>query len=127
VTRPRRRDERGAAVVVAVALTGLLLFVAVVSVGTVAIVLAHRRAQTAADLAALAAAAALQRGGDACATATLIAGRHDAAVTGCTIQGLTVLVATSVALPTALGGDDVPARARAGPASGPDATRVAPQ
>lgn len=119
MTRTRCRDDRGAAVVVALALTGLLLFVAAISVGTVAIVLAHRRAQTAADLAALAAAAALERGGDACVAATTIAGRHEAAVTQCAIEGLTVLVATSVALPTALGGGDVPARARAGPPTAP--------
>ena len=121
----RRRDDRGAAVVVAMALTALLVFVAAISVGTVAIVLAHRRAQTAADLAALAAAAALQRGADACAAATTIAGRHDATVTGCTVEGPTVLVATTVALPTALGGAGVPARARAGPATAPDPRRVA--
>jgi secretion/DNA translocation related TadE-like protein len=106
-------------VVVALALTGLLLFVAAISAGTVAIVVAHRRAQTAADLAALAAAATLQRGGDGCAAATTIAGRHEAAVTRCAIEGLNVLVVTSVALPPALGGGDVPARARAGPPTAP--------
>jgi secretion/DNA translocation related TadE-like protein len=102
-------------VVVALALTGVLLFVAAISAGTVAIVLAHRRAQTAADLAALAAAAALQGGGDACAAATTIAGRHDAALTECVVDGPTVLIVSSVRLPTVLGGRDALARARAGP------------
>jgi secretion/DNA translocation related TadE-like protein len=102
-------------VVVALALTGLLLFVAAISAGTVAIVVAHRRAQAAADLAALAAAAALQRGGDPCAAAATIARRQDAALTQCLVDGPTVLVVSSVPLPTVLGGRDALARARAGP------------
>jgi secretion/DNA translocation related TadE-like protein len=119
--RSRSRDERGAAVVVAISLVAVLVFVAVISVGTVGIVLAHRRAQAAADLAALAAAGALQGGGDPCAAAATIAGRHGAAVTRCMVDGLTVVVATAVELPPALGGGEVPARARAGPllAAGP--------
>jgi len=113
--RVRGRDERGAAVVVVVGLAGLLVLVAAVSAGTVAIVLAHRRAQVAADLGALAAAAALQRGSDPCAAATQIAGRHDAELTRCVVDGPSVVVATAVTLVPALGGVDVSARARAGP------------
>ena len=111
----RRRDEQGVAVVVALGLVGVLVLVAAVCVGSVAIVLAHRRAQVAADLAALAAASALQRGIDPCGVASRIAGRQGATVTGCVIEGTTVLVSTAIDLPTALGGDAVPARARAGP------------
>jgi secretion/DNA translocation related TadE-like protein len=109
------RDERGAVVVVALGLVAVLVFVAAVCVGTVAIVLSHRRAQTAADLAALAAAQALQSGGDACAAATGIAERHHVAVTRCVVDGMTVVVAVADRLPRALGGHQVPARARAGP------------
>jgi secretion/DNA translocation related TadE-like protein len=112
-TRPR--DERGAAVVVAIGLIGLLTFVAAVCVGAEAIVLGHRRAQVAADLAALAGAGALQRGVDACAAADRIAERHEAVLTRCVVDGQTVEVSTSIALPLALGGADLPARARAGP------------
>ena len=115
VTR-RMRNDRGAAVVVAIGLVAVLVFVAAVSVGTVAIVLAHRRAQVAADLASLAGAAALQRGDDPCTAATSIAARHRAVLTRCVSEGPTVLVETAVRLPTALGGRDAPARARAGPA-----------
>jgi secretion/DNA translocation related TadE-like protein len=111
------RDEQGAAVVVGVALVAVLVLVAGVCVGTVAIVLAHRRAQVAADLASLAAAAALQRGGDACGAATSIAGRHDALVTACAVEGTSVLVTTAVTLPPALGGEQLRARSRAGPVS----------
>jgi secretion/DNA translocation related TadE-like protein len=112
----RARDDRGAAVVVAIGVVAVLVFVAAVSVGTVAIVLAHRRAQVAADLASLAGAAALRRGADPCSVAATIAARHDAALTSCLTEGTTVLVVTSVRLPAALGGQDAPARARAGPA-----------
>lgn len=120
MTTRRVRNDQGAAVVVALGLVAVLLFVAVVCVGTVAIVLAHRRAQTAADLASLAAAGALQVGRDACAAASSIAARHAAMVTSCVIDDPTVLVATSVTLPAVLGGDDVPARARAGPQTSVD-------
>ena len=109
------RDERGAAVVLALGLVAVLVFVGAVSAGTIGIVIAHRRAQTAADLAALAAAQALQAGGDPCPTAARIAGRHDVALTGCVIDGTSVVVAVAARLPPALGGDQVPARARAGP------------
>ena len=111
----RRRDEQGAAVVVALGLIGVLILVTAVCAGSVAIVLTHRRAQVAADLASLAAAGALQRGADPCAAAVRIAGRQGATVTGCEIDGATVLVSTAIDLPAALGGDAVPARARAGP------------
>lgn len=111
------RGEEGVAVVVGLALVAVLVLVAGVCVGTVAIVLAHRRAQVAADLSSLAAAAALQRGGDACRAATLIAGRHDALVTGCAVEGTSVLVTTAVTLPPVLGGEQLRARSRAGPVS----------
>ena len=113
----RPRDERGAAVVVGIALLALLVLVAAVCVGSVAIVVSHRRAQVAADLAALAAAGALQRGADPCGAAGQIAGRHAAEVTGCVVEGSAVVVSTAVTLPAGLGGADVPARARAGPVS----------
>ena len=116
-TRARSRDERGAAVVTAIGLLAVLVFVAVVCVGTVAIVLAHRRAQVAADLASLAGAVAVQQGSEPCAEATRIAGRHLAVVTRCVVDGQSVLVATAVELPAVLGGAEVPARARAGPQS----------
>lgn len=115
MTRRRARDEQGVAVVVALGLVAVLAFVAAICVGTVGLVLTHRRAQVAADLAALAGAAALQRGDEPCAAATAIAGRHDATVTRCVVDGLDVAVATAVRLPPLLGGAELPARARAGP------------
>lgn len=117
MSQEKRRppDERGAATVVALGLVAVLVFMAAICAGSAAIVVAHRRAQTAADLAALAGAGALQRGADPCFEAARIAGRHDADVTRCVVDGLSVVVATAVELAPALGGADVPARARAGP------------
>lgn len=117
----RRRDERGAAVVVAVGLVAVLVFVTAVCMAVVALVLAHRKAQVAADLAALAGASALQGGADPCAAAERIAVRQDARLTGCEVDGSDVVVATGVRVGVRLGGAELPARARAGPVGlGPD-------
>lgn len=121
----RARDERGVAVVVTLGLIALLVFVAALSVGSVAIVLTHRRAQAAADLAALAGAAALQRGDDPCLAAGRIAARHQAALGDCVVEGQTLAVTTTVGLPTALGGRRLPARSRAGPVATPSTGAVA--
>jgi len=112
----RRRQQDGAAVVLGLGMFAVLVFVAAVTVGAVAIVLGHRQAQAAADLASLAGAGALQRGADPCAAAQVIAGRQHAVVTACVVEGESVLVTTAVRLPSALGSHELPARARAGPA-----------
>lgn len=70
------------------------------------------QAQTAADLSALAAATALRRGGDACATARLVAQRNGASVIACTDEGSGVV--RVVAQRRTVGGDAA-AQARAGP------------
>ena len=114
----RTTDERGAAVVIAIALIAVLVFVAAICVGSIGIVLAHRRAQAAADLASLAGAGALQRVDDPCVSAIAIAERHDAAITDCVVEGSTVVVTTAITLPLALTGRQVAARARAGPTTG---------
>lgn len=111
----RSTDQRGAVVVVAVALVAVLVLVAAVCTGCVAIVLAHRRAQVAADLASLAGAVALQQGGDPCPAAARIAGRHLASLVSCAVEGRSVLVATSIRITVPLAGGFVTARARAGP------------
>jgi secretion/DNA translocation related TadE-like protein len=114
-----RRDERGAAVPVAIGLVGVLLVITMVCVGTVALVLTHRRVQVAADLASLAAAAAIQRGVDPCSAATGIARRHRADLVACVVSGPDVVVATAVRAPAVLGGAVLSARSRAGPARPP--------
>jgi secretion/DNA translocation related TadE-like protein len=95
--------------VVAVALTGLLWFAAAVST--------RHRAQSAADLAALAAAAKAVAGEErACADARWVADQMRVALSSCRLSGWDALVEVAAAPPVEL----VPfgsaaARARAGP------------
>ncbi|OBG79741.1 helicase [Mycobacterium sp. E3298] len=80
-----------------------------------AVVVARHRAQAAADLAALAAAARLPSGADAaCARATAVARRMRADDTGCAVDGPDVVVTVRVAV----FGSAASAAARAGPATG---------
>ncbi|TQL66518.1 secretion/DNA translocation related TadE-like protein [Nocardioides albertanoniae] len=110
------RDERGSAAPFAVGVIGLLIFVGA-ALGVVgAVFVAHRTAQSAADLAALAGANALQVSEDACATARAIADRNGARLESCEIVDEDVTVTVQVEGPRWLGqpGDPV-AEARAGP------------
>ncbi|GAB2992077.1 Rv3654c family TadE-like protein [Nocardioides montaniterrae] len=111
------RSERGGATVLVVACLGLLLFVGAALGVVAAMAAAHRRAQAAADLAALGAAQVLQRGGDACGQAAVLASANGARIGGCSIEGRAVRVTVSVTGPRWLGQRaDLSAEARAGPA-----------
>lgn len=111
-----RRDQLGAASLLAVALLAFLLLVGSALGVVAAMVWAHRSAQSAADLSALAGAAGLQKGGDACVAASRIAGANDARLASCLVQGEEVVVEVTVAGPRWLGQHaDLSARARAGP------------
>ena len=109
--------ERGSASVLVVAITGLLLVVGS-ALGVVAsMVRAHRVAQAGADLAALAGAHGLALGRDACADAGRVAAANDVRLTGCRVDGRTLVVRVEAVGPRWLGQDaDLPAEARAGPA-----------
>jgi len=110
------RDERGAASLLVVALLSLLLLLGTALGVVAAMVWAHRTAQSAADLAALAGAAGLQKGEDACPAASWIAVANHARVASCVVKGEEVLVEVTVQGPRWLGqGADLSARARAGP------------
>lgn len=114
-----RRGEDGAGTVLAVAFLGLVLVVSLGAGGVVGIVATHRSAQGAADLASLAAAAALQDGGDPCVRAQQIAVRNGARLTACRVVGWEAAVTVAAPGPRLLGTSfDMPARARAGPATG---------
>jgi secretion/DNA translocation related TadE-like protein len=91
---PRGRPtESGGASTLAVVLVGVLAVVALL-VGTVAGVLTdQRRVESAADLAALAGAAAHQEGEDACPAAEAVAQRNDAELASCRVDGDDVRVA----------------------------------
>ena len=82
-----------------------------------AMVNAHRVAQSAADLAALAGAEAVGDGRSPCAAASRIADANGADVTACVVDGRDVAVEVTVTGPRWLGQEhDLVAEARAGPA-----------
>lgn len=113
-------EERGSVTPFAVACLGLLVLLAAALGVVSAMVHAQRRAQSAADLGALAAARALGEGADGCAAAGRIAGDNGAALTSCQVSGRQVRLRVEVTGPRWLGQSaDLAAEARAGPASGP--------
>jgi secretion/DNA translocation related TadE-like protein len=100
-----------------VAILGFLLLVTAALGVVAAIIVAHRRAQSAADLAALAGAAALQRAGDACDEAGAVAAANGAQLSACQAAGQDVVVTVRVDGPHWLGQHgSLSAMARAGPA-----------
>ena len=111
-----RRDEAGVVTLWGVAMIGLLALVAVVAFALVGVVAGHRRAQAAADLAALAGAQALRDGGDACASAARLAARNDGELPRCGVDQWSVEVAVLVRVPGLFGREHVlRGRAVAGP------------
>jgi secretion/DNA translocation related TadE-like protein len=99
-----------------VACLGLLLLVGAALGVVAALVLAHRQAQAAADLAALAVATAASRGADPCAAGAVIAEANGARLTSCALAGRTGMVRVVVSGPRWLGQRaDLEAEARAGP------------
>ena len=118
---PRCRDvhagaERGSAVPFALAALGLLLFLGSGFGVVAALVVDHRRAQSAADLAALAGAIAMQHGADGCDAAGQIAGRNGARLASCDSAGEQLTITVEVDGPQLFGHDvELSAEARAGP------------
>lgn len=107
--------DRGAATVVACVGAMVLLIVTGLAVQVGAAVLARQRAESGADLAALAGAAQMVRGAEiACTVADQVARANGVQVTGCRTDGLDLLVEVTVDVGGALGGAAV-GRARAGP------------
>lgn len=117
------RDQRGAATVLVVAMAGVLLLVGAAAGVVAAIVVAHRKAQSAADLAALAGATALadpasHAARDPCGVAAEAASANGAELSSCVVEGQDVVVGVTVAGPRWLGQDrDLVGTARAGPAT----------
>ena len=111
----RRRCSAGSATIYVLALAAALMTVSAVVTGFAGLTVAKHRAVTAADLAALAAAAAVTT--DPCAVATETARHNGARVTECVQEGSDVLVAVGVPAQAPFGLRPlVRARARAGPA-----------
>ena len=108
--------ERGAATVLVTACVGVLLLVGCALAVVAAMIAAHRSAQAAADLAALAGAVAARDGGDPCAAAGSVAAANGARVLRCAAAGPEVTVEVEVPGPRWLGqAHDLAAGARAGP------------
>lgn len=118
MTPSRARDESGAATLLVIAMAGVLLLLGGALGVVQAMVVAHRHAQAAADLAALAGAAALARGEDGCLSAAAVAAANGASLTSCVPSGSEVRVVVTVSGPRGLGqAADLSASARAGPAT----------
>lgn len=112
--------QRGAATVLTVAMAGVLLLAGTAAAGVSVLVVDHRRAQAAADLAALAAAAQSGQGSGPtpapCTTAARVARANGATLRSCRRVGPDVVVAVAVQGPRWFGRqDDLTASARAGP------------
>jgi secretion/DNA translocation related TadE-like protein len=123
VTAPGRRPtprhgsaQRGSASLLAVSFTAVLALVAVAVTTVAGAVTDRRRVASAADLAALAGAAAVQAGADGCAAAASVARRNGAVLVRCTVAGQDVTVRAERRTPPVLGlAFTVRSVARAGP------------
>lgn len=116
------RDEWGAGTVLGLTMAAVVLFMAFAVAGATAVVTTHRVAQSAADLAALAGANALQQGEDPCGHAGKVARANRATLRSCAVEGWTVSVSVTTSGATVLGRRvEQAARGRAGPVlqSGP--------
>ena len=113
---PRRRDEAGLAVPFVVGATALLASLALVVTLMGRLLADHRRAASAADLAALAAAAAVQFGRPACEAAESSARSNGARLTSCVVEGDRVRVEAARVSVSVLGRSvEVTAAAHSGP------------
>jgi secretion/DNA translocation related TadE-like protein len=109
-------SERGSAAVLVCVCVSILLTLGVGLGAVGGLLRAHRTAQAAADLAALAGAQTQQHGGPACVTAADLARANGAALVDCQLLGDVVTVEVQAAGPHWLGLDADPiAKARAGP------------
>ncbi|HET7357196.1 MAG TPA: Rv3654c family TadE-like protein [Nocardioidaceae bacterium] len=109
-----RRSSRGSATVLAVVMLLVLGLAGALAAGLGGVLVAKRRAASAADLTALAGAAAVQRGDPGCAAAAAVAQANGARLVTCDVHAEVVEVAVSVPV-HALGITDVQDRAKAGP------------
>lgn len=115
------RGEDGSITLFGVFVIGVLTLFTMACVGVAGIVVAHRRAQSAADLGALGAATAIQRARAPCPAAAEVVGRNGGRLVGCRVQGETVTLRVEVSTVRIFGQvRDTAASARAGPV-GPSA------
>jgi secretion/DNA translocation related TadE-like protein len=116
-SRGRRHGEAGAATLLVLAMAGVLLLVGSALGVVQAMVVAHRMAQAAADLAALAGASAAAHGQAPCEAAATVALLNGSRLVSCQQSAGDVTVEVVVTGPHWLGQQgDLTAEARAGPA-----------
>jgi secretion/DNA translocation related TadE-like protein len=108
----RRRREGGAATVLVLGCVVVVAVLAAAWLGVTRAALARQRAETAADLAALAAAASRQHGQEGCDAAGEMAARNGGTLVSCAFTGDAATVRVRVGGPFA-----ATAQARAGPES----------
>ncbi|CUR60557.1 conserved exported hypothetical protein [metagenome] len=109
-------DQRGAATVLALALAAVLMLVGLAGAWVAGVIVSHRRAQSAADLSALAGAQAAQHGSDACSAARATAASNHASLFWCDSSGADVQVGVVVPGPRLAGRTPrLVAHAHAGP------------
>lgn len=114
--RSRSPRDAGGATLFGVFVLGVLASFTTACVGIDAIVVAHRKAQSAADLGSLGAATAIQRGQAACPAATDVVRRNGGRLVRCRVQGETVTLRVEVTTLRILGSArHTEADARAGP------------
>ncbi|CAN5221656.1 hypothetical protein BH18ACT9_BH18ACT9_13470 [soil metagenome] len=113
-----RRSEAGTATVLVMPLLGVVVLATMVASVLGSLLVAQRRVQSAADLAALAGAASVQRREDACAAASTLSRRNRTDLVACAVQGRAVSVEVALEVSGLLGRSvRVRAQARAGPAT----------
>lgn len=119
----RRRNDQGAGAVLVLVMVAVIAVVALAGVSIGALLSGQRRAASAADLAALSAARALQTGGvtaaagaDACVVARRISEANGAELSSCRTLGEDVVLEVQVEVRAGFGTTwRVPGRAKAGP------------
>ena len=113
-----RRNEAGTATVLVMPLFGVVVLATMVASVLGSLLVAQRRVQSAADLAALAGAASAQRREDACAAASTLSRRNRTDLVACAVHGRAVSVEVALEVSGLLGRSvRVRAQARAGPAT----------
>jgi secretion/DNA translocation related TadE-like protein len=95
--------DRGSATVFVVIGLVLVLFAGSTVAAIGGLVVAHRHAQSAADLAAIAGAEAVGTPGDPCAAAAAVAAANDAAIEACQTTADDITLTVSVAGPDLIG------------------------
>ena len=112
-----RKGQRGSATVYATIFIGLLATLSLLAATIAGMFVGHRRVAAAADVAALAGAAALQHGRAGCEAASRISAANQAELIGCETNGTVVRVQVAMDVQSAFGATfTTRAEARAGPA-----------